>query len=155
MQAINDHTFPISTEHQKPSPKVSAYLSKSAFYTALYYVLKHYHESNLLQTSPLLVCPLVTRSSRVLQKSPLTVLREKIDHHIQAMLSVDNTASWGLLIKQCYIEKNVCQEQLAERLNKSASTVRRYLRQAKEQLAAELYQEEILARAKQKAEPPK
>jgi hypothetical protein len=154
IQTINNKAEKTPTDSSHNCQKITPYLSQQEFYAAVHYCVKHYHESNLLLRSPLLTCSLLNASIATLNKSPLKTLKNKIDGHIQHMLSIDTNPNLGWLIKHCYIDKDINPEQLAERMNKSISSVRRYLKQAKEQLAAELYQEELLARQKQKAEPP-
>ena len=59
------------------------------------------------------------------------------------MQQCQKTKQWGFLLQQIYLDQSINQEQMAERINKSASTLRRQLKLAKNHLSAELFQEEL------------
>jgi hypothetical protein len=133
----SDHAFKKVHSH---STSRSLRLTKDDFYQQVDHALNHFHLSNTLQNSSLLSCQLVIEQQRTLQCDVLSALRHAMRVRISKMQ--ESNPLWSRLLQAAYIVERANRQHLAERFHMASSTLRRHIKLARQQLAAELWLEE-------------
>jgi hypothetical protein len=132
--------FPTNVRVQGASVSAHAPSAQAEFYVQVGHALNHYHLSDTLQSNPLLSCKLARQYRQQQHCDVLSALRYVVRIKVVHMRQCHPV--WSSLLQAAYINERANRQQLADRFHMASSTLRRHLKLAREQLAAELWYEE-------------
>lgn len=134
--------FADKAERQAPTQP----LSRRDFASTLHRALRHYPRLETLENNPLLDTRIVAARLRRAQapETPAQALREAIRDQCASWTNAPKTAVLERVLRLTYFEPMRSQQAAADALNMSWSTYRRRLAEARELLATQLWQTELL-----------
>lgn len=117
-------------------------LQQEPFYAAVEQALHHYHHSDRLQYSALIRFAIIQAWISAGMR-PVEAIRQRIREQLAIMKNSARCDRWAEMLQAAYLDRQLSRDILADRFHCAPSTLRRQLRNARQQLCAELWQLEL------------